>query len=240
MLFRRACVACALLLLTGCGLIDSYMITPPADTAQELFENASDAMREKEYRSAIKWYIQLKDTYPFSPYTPDAELALGDAYFLNEKYIEAAEAYKDFEALRPRHEAMPYILYQVGKSYLYAFVSIDRPTTQVQEAIDYFNRLREMYPSSEYAIMAVKEIKNARKILAEHELYLADVFWQMERYGAAWRRYLYIAEHYSDVEDVHAHVTEKAIAAFYLYRIEKGEAAQKDIYGTWKSWFDWL
>jgi len=240
MFFRHLCISCAIFLLTGCGLIDAYMVTPPTDTAQELFENASDAMRDKEYIQAATWYTQLKDVYPFSPYTLDAELALGDAFFLNKNYVEAAGAYKDFEALHPRHEAMPYVLYQVAMSNVKSFVSIDRPTTQVQEALEYFTRLREMYPDSEYAALAEKEILAARTLLAEHELYLADVFWQMERYGPALQRYLYIVETFPDVESVRAHAAEKAVSASYHYNIGKAEESREKINGTWKTWFDWL
>ena len=79
--------------------------------------------------------MRLKDNFPFSPYTVEAELALGDAYYLDERYPEAAESYKDFESMHPRHEAIPYVLYQVGMSDLKSFISVDRPTTAVQESL---------------------------------------------------------------------------------------------------------
>lgn len=161
MYFRHLVLAMCLTLLSGCGIIDYFFLPPPEDTAQELYEGANDAMRDKNYSQAAEYYLKLKDNYPFSPYTVEAELALGDALFLNEKYPEAAEAYKDFESLHPRHEAIPYVLYQVGMADLKSFISVDRPTTAVQESIEYFSRLRETYPNSEYAQKADVEIVNA-------------------------------------------------------------------------------
>ncbi len=240
MFFRVLFLLCALTTFSACGLIDAYFIEPPNDTAQELFENASDAMREKEYVQAAEWFTKLKDSYPFSPYTVDAELALGDALYLHEDYLEAASAYKDFEALHPRHEAMPYVLYQIGMSNLKSFVSIDRATTNVQEAVEYFRRLQEMFPDSEYASLADNEILAARTLIAEHELYLADVFWQMHRYGPALNRYIYIVENFPDVEEVRDHAAKKAVEASYHHNIAEADAIREKIHGSWKEWFDWL
>lgn len=228
-------------MLPGCGLIDAFFLPPPEDTAQELFEGANDAMREKQYAKAAENYSKLKDTFPFSPYTVDAELSLGDAFYLDEKYAEAAEAYKDFESLHPRHEAMPYILYQIGMSELRTFVSVDRPTTMVTEALQYFHRVMESYPDSEYAEKARAELPNCRKILAEHELYLGDTFWNMKKYGPAWRRYTFVADNFPDVTEVSNHAREKAVAAYFKYRENKSQEEREDIEGSlYKKWFNWL
>lgn len=240
MIFRHFVLALALVLLSGCGIIDYFFLPPPEDTAQELYENATDAMQDKDYLQAIKYYQRLKDDYPFSPYAVEAELALGDAYYLDEQYPEAAEMYKDFESLHPRHPSIPYVLYQVGMADLHSFVSIDRPTTSVQESLEYFERLRESFPDSEYAQKAPEEIKKGRQILAEHELYLGDVFWRMKRYGPAWKRYTYIIENFPDLPEINAHAKEKSLAAWYRYREEQSEEAWEKIEGSWKELFDWL
>lgn len=241
MLFRQLfLVLCLSTMLSGCGVIDYYFLPPPEDTAQELYENANDAMRDKKYSTAAEYFTKIKDSFPFSPYAVEAELSLGDAYYLNDKYVEAAEAYKEFESLHPRHEAMPYVLYQIGMSDLKSFVSVDRPTTMVQEAIEYFKRLREQYPNSEYAAKVGDEIHACRKILAEHELYLADVYWQMDNYGPAWKRYSYVVENFPDVPEVSEHAKGKARAAYYKYLSTQSEKDRVKIEGTWKNIFNWL
>lgn len=240
MSFRHLVLALSLTLLSGCGVIDYFFLPPPEDTAQELYEGANDAMREKNYSQAADYYSRLKDNFPFSPYTVEAELSLGDALFLNEKYPEAAEAYKDFESLHPRHESIPYVLYQVGMSNVKSFVSVDRPTTAIQEALEYFGRLRESYPRSEYAEKAVEQIHLGRRLMAEHELYLGDVFWNMKKYGPAWRRYSYIVETFADVPEVSEHAKEKSLSAYYKYREQESQEAHEQIEGSWKRWFDWM
>ncbi len=236
----RIFLLCFLVTLTGCGIIDMIYLPPSEDTAQEIFEAGNDAMSEKNYVRAVELYNKLRDTYPFSPYTIDAELSLADAYYLDEEYTLAAETYKDFESLHPRHEAIPYVLYQTGMSLLNQFKSIDRATTGVAEAYEYFNRLCQTYPSSPYVKGAEENMAKCRKLMAEHELYIADVFWHMKKYGTAWKRYQYIEQTFPDVPEVASHAKEKGFAAFHNYREDQADMTRANREGTWKRWFTWL
>lgn len=240
MYIRHVILSIVCVYLSGCGIIDYFSVPAPEHTAQELYESANEAMQDRRYSQAAEFYEKLKDNYPLSPYTIEAERALGDALFFDEKYIEAAEAYKEFETLHPRHEEIPYILYQIGMSNLKTFVSIDRPTTSIQEAYEYFQRVQEMFPDSPYAEEAANEIKVCRMIMVEHELYVADVFWNMGKYGPAWKRYTYILENYPDIPNVATHAKEKSLAAYFLYRKQESQTEREKIYGTWKSLFNWL
>lgn len=226
--------------LTGCGIIDMIYLPPSEDTAQEIYEAGNEAMSEKNYVRAVELYNKLRDTYPFSPYTIDAELSLGDAYYLDEEYEISTEAYKDFESLHPRHEAIPYVLYQTGMSLLKQFRSIDRATTELQEAYDYFNRIVQQYPTTPYAESARENMVTCRKLMAEHELYIADMFWHMGKYGPAWRRYVFVAENFKDVPEVAEHAMEKSAIAWHEYRQEEAAARREEREGTWKNWFKWL
>ncbi len=236
-------IFCALAILgniSACGLIDHFYLPPPEDTAQELFETANDFMAEKDYVAAAERYDKLRDSYPFSPYTLQAELSLADAYFLDEEYEEAVEAYKDFESLHPRHEQMPYVLYQIGAARLKGFVSIDRPTTDLKEGYEYFDRLIQSYPGTKYAERAPQHMHELRKLMAEHELYIADVFFNMGNYGPAWRRYTYVVENFKDVPEVAGHANTKSLAAYHEYTKNKGQDRREQREGSWKDWFKWL
>lgn len=238
--FRFGLLAILFIGLSGCGIIDMIYLPPAEDTAQEIYEAGNEAMSEKNYVRAVELYNKLRDTYPFSPYTIDAELSLGDAYYLDEEYELATESYKDFEALHPRNEAIPYVLYQTGMSLLRQFRSIDRATTELQEAYDYFDRVRQAYPNTPYAESAAEHMLVCRKLIAEHELYIGDVFWNMGKYGPAWRRYEFVAENFSDVPEVAEHAREKGLAAYHRYRAEEAEEIRQTREGSWRDWFTWL
>jgi len=76
--------------------------------------------------------------------------------------------------------------------------------------------------------------------MAEHELYIADVFWHMGKYGPAWRRYEYVVDSFSDVPDVAKHAKEKRLAAFHHYRAETAADTRSKRQGSWREWFRWL
>ena len=227
-------------LLNGCGIIDYFYLPPPEDTAQELFEAGNDAMREKNYLAASGYFSKLNDNFPFSPYAVEAELSLADCYFLDEEWGMAAEAYKEFETLHPRHEAIPYVLYNIGMANLNGYPSIDRPSTQVEEAYSYFSRLRESYPTTEYATVAAEKMKECRKLMAEHELFYADFYFRMERYASALSRYQTIIRDFPDVPEIHSHAEVKAKAAFVKDREQRAESTREKREGSWKQWFGWL
>ncbi len=226
--------------LSGCGVIDYFYLPPPEDTAQELFETANDFMASKDYVAAAERYSKLRDVYPFSPYTLQAELSLADAYFLDGEYNEAVEAYKDFESLHPRHEAAPYVLYQIGVARIKGFISIDRPTVDLQEGYAYLERLTQSYPGTPYAEKAPEHMLEIRRLMAEHEMYIADVFYNMGKYGPAWRRLTYVVDNFSDVPEVAKHAQEKSLAAYHEYTKEQSEAKTDAREGSISDWFDWL
>jgi outer membrane protein assembly factor BamD len=225
---------------TGCGVIDHFLLKPPEDTARELAEAGSDAMREKNYGRAIKYYTNLKDRYPFSPYTPAAELGLADAYFFDKQYKAAEENYKEFEALHPAHEAVPYVLYQIGRSNFEQFQAIDRPQEDIREGLQYFIRVRETFPESEYAEKAGKYVVECRRRMAEHELYVADFYWRQEAYGSAWQRYDHVAEQYTDLPMIHRYAQKRSDLAYLKYQLSNAKQKREADEGTWRRWFKWL
>ena len=232
-------LACTML-INGCSLVDEYFLPVPDDTVQEIFEAGGDAMRDKHYAQAIEYYERIKEEYPFSPYALESELAVADAHFLNGSYLQAAEAYRDFETLHPRHEAIPYVLYQLGMSLKKSYTSIDHAATEVTEAIEYFSRLQQEYPDTEYGRRAADEVAACRKTLAQRELFIANVFWGMENYQAAWNRYQHVTRNFADVKEEAEYARTKGEAAYLKYRQQESQAVREHQEGSWKDWFRWL
>ncbi|MUM78326.1 outer membrane protein assembly factor BamD [Pseudodesulfovibrio sp. F-1] len=228
-------------LVSGCALIDMYFLPPPQDTAQELYEAGVDAMAAKEYDNAQKYFSLLKDRFPFSPYALKAELGLGDAYYLDAEYLLALDAYKEFEALHPSHESIPYVLFQIGSANFNLFRSIDTRQDNIKEGLEYFYRLQERYPDSEYSQVAADMIVRGRRILAEHEVYVADFFWRTGQYGPAWHRYQYVVENFPDVSDLRDYSRGRAEYSYFEYQKTLSEEERQRVQGSWLRWLKkWL
>jgi outer membrane protein assembly factor BamD len=226
------------LFLNGCGAIDYYFLTPPDDTAQELYENARGFMQEKDYAEAIDSLNKLNDRYPFSPYAMEARLMLGDAYALDEQYEEAAGVYEEFLGMHPRHESIDYVLFQIGVNKYNAHKSIDLPHTELAEAIESFQRVIDGYPGSKYREPSAEYIVKSRKLMAEHEMYVADFYFKSKSYKAAWTRYKYIVDNFPDLKEIVQLAESKAKVAYFYAQEQENDTKRHP--SKFRSYFDWL
>lgn len=224
--------------LNGCGIIDYYLIKPPEDTAQEIFENARASMQEKEYPAAIDSLTKLYDRYPFSPYAVDSRIMLADAYFLDREYVEAIDVYDEFLSMHPRHQSIDYVIFQIGVCKYRLHKSIDLPQTDVAEALEMFKRLVDGYPGSTHANDARGYIAKCRLLLAEHEMYVADFYFKAEEYRSAWTRYTYLLDNFPEITKLADLARPRAkVAYFYAQEQENKKRLRTSIF---KPLLDWL
>ncbi len=237
-----ALLACLVLLMgvSGCGLIDSFLMNTSQMTAEELIMEANAAMQNKEYVRASKYYKKVKENYPFSDYTELAEIGLADASFFAGEYSQAEAAYKEFESLHPGHKHINYILLQIGVSNLKQFQSIDLPQDNITEALEYFQRVRDLFPESPYADKAGHYIRQCHRYQAEHEIFVADFYQRREKFLSAWKRYQFVLDEYSEFKDIQEYAAKQARAAYFKYQQSRSEQEHTQRYGSWKQWFDWL
>ncbi len=181
--------------LCGCA----WFQTEEEQTAKELAFNGMEAFKDENYSKSIELFEKLRDWYPFSQYAMLAELKLGDSHYHLRQYQEAISAYEEFESLHPRNEAVPYVVYQIGRCYFDQLEVIDRDQTVAQEAIKGFERLIQSYPDSPYAYKAEEHIRICQKNLAEHELYVGEYYYKAKHYQAALERFKTVLDSFPDL-----------------------------------------
>ena len=203
----------------GCSTINSFFETKEQRNAQELISDGMEEFEDGKYNNAIKSFETLKDWYPFSKYAILAELKIGDAYYHLEEYEEAIFAYEEFENLHPRNEAIPYVLYQIGRCYFEQIDTVDRDQSSTRKALETFDRLIRMFPEDEYARKAKAHQTKCYKILAGNELYVGMYYYKSKRYKAALNRFKSVLSDYPDV----------GVHQFALMLISECEASIKSI-----------
>jgi len=184
-----------LLILAGCGWFGAKEEKP----APELARNGIEAFKEGNYREAIESFETLKDWYPFSKYAILAELKIADAHYQLAEYEEAVFAYEEFENLHPRNEAIPYVIYQIGRCYYDQIDTIDRDQLTAQKALDTFKRLTKKFPEDAYTLKARPHIIQCHKSLAAHDLYVGRFYFKSGHYKAALHRFRSVLSDYPDV-----------------------------------------
>ena len=168
-------------------------------TAQDLAWDGMDAYEDGRYKEAIEYFQKLKDWYPFSKYAILAELKIADSHYHLSQYDEAVFAYEEFEKLHPRNEAIPYVIYQIGRCYYDQIDTIDRDQTPARKALETFQRLYKQFPDDQYARSGSEHIPKCLKSLAGNEYYIGVFYFKSKHYQAALQRFMAVLSNYPDV-----------------------------------------
>ena len=168
-------------------------------TAEELAWAGMENYDDGNYKQAIDNFQRLKDIYPFSQYAILAELKLGDAHYRLEQYEDAIFAYEEFEKLHPRNEAIPYVIYQIGRSHFDRITTPDRDQTAARKALETFQRLTRQHPDSPYARRAEEHIVSCYKSLSGHDFGIGVFYFNSKHYPAALVRFRTVVTDYPDV-----------------------------------------
>jgi outer membrane protein assembly factor BamD len=192
----------AALWLNGCSSISMPSIPWPGSapkpdpTAEALYEEGTRYLAEKRYARGIDVLTKLKTDHPFSPQINDVELKIADAYYLNQQYPEAINAFKEFQSMHPTNENIPFIVYRLGQAHLDQFTAVDRDQKNTEIAKNYFENVIQNYPKSPYATDAREKLAKAVGYLAEHDFNVASFYLQQEKYPAARERFEEIVRKY--------------------------------------------
>ena len=154
-------------------------------TAEQLALSGMGKLQKKDYKDAAEDFKKLKEHYPYSKYAILAELKLGDAYFYDKKYSEAAMTYEEFVRLHPRNDVIPYVLYQVGMSHFLTFSAVDRDPEETKTAMQAFEKVIQNFPQSEYAAKSEKQIMECKKRIISHMFGVARHYYINRYYAAA-------------------------------------------------------
>ncbi len=190
-----AVLALTLIFAAGCSWFQ-----PKLDkTAAELASDGMDNYNSGKFKDAIANFEKLKDWYPFSKYAILAELKIADSHYQLGQYEEAIYAYQEFENLHPLNEAVPYVVYQIGRSHFDRIDTVDRDQTHAREALKTFRRLIAQFPDDPYAKRAEGHIHRCLQSLAGHEFYVGYFYYKSRHYPAAVSRFKTVIKEYPDV-----------------------------------------
>jgi outer membrane protein assembly factor BamD len=168
-------------------------------TAEELAINGMDEFDKGSYNKSIEHFQRLKDIYPFSKYAILAELKLGDAHYQLAQYEDALFAYEEFEKLHPRNDAIPYVIYQIGRCHFDRITTPDRDQTAARKALDAFTRLQKQYPNDSHARSAADHIVECYKSLSGHEFIVGEFYFRSKHFKAALVRFRTVVTEFPDV-----------------------------------------
>ncbi len=186
--------------------------------AEVLYKEAQELMEAERYILATEKLNLIKTQHPYSFYATPAELMQADVLFLQDSFVEAAAAYLLFRDFHPRHEKIPYVIYRIAESYYKQIPdTIDRDLEPAIEAVKYYDEVVTKYSDSSYRKEAEVRIKDAKKMLRDKDLYIADFYFKTEKYSPARYWYLDILDNHQD-HKTRRHALLRTIEATYTLK----------------------
>jgi outer membrane protein assembly factor BamD len=177
-------------------------------TAKQNYKKGAEALKDKSFEDATKYFKFVRSRYPFSKYATLAELRLADVLRDSEKFIAAIDAYKTFVKEHPTHPQVEdgYAAYQIGYCYWKLTPSDffilppanEKDQTSTEAAMLAFKRFLKRYPDSKHRKKAKKYYHKALRQLAAHELYVARFYLKKDKPKGAIFRLETLIERYPD------------------------------------------
>lgn len=183
-----------------CGVLSACSASAPLPEG-DLFREASLALEEESYATAISNYKKLLEEYPFSDKAEIASLNIAFAHYLNDEHAAAIAAFNDFERLYPVSPLLPFVSYTIGMCWLDQAKDGQRDATASEEGLRQFQKVANEFPRTLYADLAVFRQQQCRENLAAHEIVVGDYYRDRGRIEAAAARYRYATARYPGTDN---------------------------------------
>lgn len=192
--------------ISACASLD---IDPTADwTAQDFYEEATQALDAGEFKTAIDNLETLEARFPFDPYAKQAQLDVAYSYYKFDEPESAISAAERFLRLHPRDSHIDYIYYlkglisfDRGRSLLDGWFPRDisnHEAATLKQSLRAFSILVKKFPDSQYAGDAYQRMVYLRNMLAKQEINTALFYVEREAWLAAVNRAKKVIERYQE------------------------------------------
>ncbi len=168
--------------------------------AKDLLTKGMDDYNVGKYFTAIEFFEDLLNRFPFSSEATLAELKAADCNYYLEHYPEALLLYEEFENRHPTNESMPYVMFQKAMCNYKQIDRIDRDTAGASKSIELFKQLLKAYPDSPYTGEAKTRIAEATEFLANHEYCVVEYYVRTAKYDQAKVRLKYLLAVYPETD----------------------------------------
>lgn len=190
--------------------------------AQELFDEGTRLAGKGEVEKASETFLQVRTYYPGHDLARRALLATGDLHYDEEDYPSALKSYQEFRLLYPTDTDAGYSLFRIGMCHYQQMGTLDRDQSETTRAIQSLDAFLKTYPGSPHAEEAAKYMKEARVLLARHNVYIGKFYLRKGNAKAACSRFQAVKAQYPDAD------LEDDIDALILKACSSGVAARND------------
>lgn len=173
-------------------------------SSAEALAKGKELMEAGKYRQAREYLVHAFEVEPNSAGGREALLLAADAHYLAgglDNYVRAESRYRDFQTRFPTSDRAAYVQYQIAMSLVQRMKKPDRDQTIARDALEEFQNLVQLYPTSEYVEEAREQIRRVRDNLAAHEMLIGRFYMRYGNLNGAISRLEYALENYPEFSE---------------------------------------
>ncbi len=170
-------------------------------SAAEAMAEGKALVERGKYGLAREYFQHAFEVEPNSAMGREALLLVADALFGqggSQNYLKAEAKYRDFQNRFPTSDRSAYVQFQIARSLEERVRPPDRDQSISRKALEAFDDVILVFPTSEYALQSRERITGIRQILAESEFIKGRFNHKLRLYQAAVNRYDYLLEEFPE------------------------------------------
>ena len=170
-------------------------------SAEESLAQGKELLAKKKYSRARPLFTHAFEVEPNSATGRESLLLAADTYFLEgggPNYVQAEAKYRDFLNRFPTSQQSAYVQFQVANTLAKRMEKPDRDQTVTRKALEAYQDLLRLYPTSDYAGQAREAMKTVLDNLAEHEFLVGRFYLRYGIPGSAVERFEFLSRTYPD------------------------------------------
>jgi outer membrane protein assembly factor BamD len=170
-------------------------------SAAESLTQGKEQMAKEKYARARPYFTHAFEVEPNSVVGREGLLLAADTYYLeggSTNYVQAEAKYRDFLNRFPTSTQAGYVQFQIANSLAKRMEKPDRDQTVTRKALEAYQELIRLYPTSEYAAQAQEKIKLVQDSLAEHEFIIGRFYLRFGTAFSAVERFKYLLDTFPD------------------------------------------
>jgi len=185
-------IVLAVALIIGCSSKPTVRI--PADQS---FKDGLAFMDNEDYEEAVDMFENTVREADNSEMARKAQILIGDAYFMDERYVDAIPAYETYIEIYPDTPDEARAIFRAGLSHYKLQKTIDRDIAATEKALKFFNLLVKKYPKYDENNFKPKEkIAELIERLAQREKYVAEFYLRIKKADCAEGRIVFLGHKY--------------------------------------------
>lgn len=173
-------------------------------SAEESLAQGKALLAKEKWDKARPYFTHAFEVEPNSAIGRESLLLAADTYYLSAgsaNFVQAEAKYRDFLNRFPTSDQAAYVQFQIANSLAKRMEKPDRDQNVTRKALEAYEELVRLYPTSEYAAQAQEQMNAVLANLAEHEFQIGRFYL---RYGvpvAAAERFQFLLDTYPEYKE---------------------------------------